>query len=626
MIKRGFDSCIVQWIMTMLDNRIVSAELGISTLTVKTTRGCPQGGVLSPLLWSLVVDDLLNKLTDDGFEVIGFADDLVILVRGKFDLTISERMQHALNLTSQWCRNEKLNVNAAKTVLIPFTRRRKLTLKTLKINGLDLQYSKHVKFLGVLLDEKLNWNIHLEQVVNKATNALWISRKTFGKHWGLKPKMIQWIYTAIIKPRITYAALVWWPKTKQTTTQKKLEKLQRLVCLSITGAMRSTPTKALNASLHIPPLYQFVQMEAAKSALRLRKIQSTVESSSIEHLKIISFIKINKNVFMTSDWMESTLNLDEPFKVIETNRNEWESGGPRVSPGSIIFYTDGSKMGNKTGAGITGPGVSVSIPMGQWTTVFLAEIYAILECASICLRRNYRLAKICIFSDSQAALNALKSPTCQSKLVWECRKLLKQLASKNQVHLYWVPGHRGIDGNEKADLLARNGSEGHFIGPEPFCGVSKSVLKMEFVKHEEKTIQLNWTKTQLLRQSREFITPSTQKSKKILNLNKKYLNIYIGLITGHCPSRYHLKKLGLCQIDICRFCDCETETSKHLICDCSALSARRRQILNRPILSPKEIWQENPSKVVDFILEIIPEWGIPQRQPMTVTLNGNVSS
>ena len=318
--------------------------------------------------------------------------------------------------------------------------------------------------------------------------------------------------------------------------------------------------------------------------------------------------------------------VDVPFKVIETNRNEWESGGPCIPKGSVIFYTDGSKMGYKTGAGIAGPGVSVSIPMGQWTTVFLAEIYAILECASICLRRNYRYAKICIFSDSQAALNAIKSPICRSKLVWECRKLLKQLASNNQVHLYWVPGHRGIDGNEKADFLARQGSDGHFIGPEPFCGISNSVLKMEFIKYEKKAIQSHWIETQSLRQSKEFITPCNQKSKKILNLNKKYLNIYIGLITGHCPSRYHLKKLGLSQIDICRFCDCETETSKHILCDCSALSARRRQMLNRPILSPVEIWHENPSTVVDFILGIIPDWGLPQCQPMTATFNGNVSS
>jgi retron-type reverse transcriptase len=77
----------------MLECRIVTAGLG----EVKTTRGCPQGGVLSPLLWSLVIVKILNDLDRQGFEVIEFADDLVITVRGNNDSILSERMQSALN-------------------------------------------------------------------------------------------------------------------------------------------------------------------------------------------------------------------------------------------------------------------------------------------------------------------------------------------------------------------------------------------------------------------------------------------------------------------------------------------------------------------------------------------------
>jgi retron-type reverse transcriptase len=71
--------------------------LGEEQVTVKTTRGCPQGGVLSPLLWSFVIDKLLNDLDRQGFEVIGFADDLVITVRRTNSSILSERMQSALN-------------------------------------------------------------------------------------------------------------------------------------------------------------------------------------------------------------------------------------------------------------------------------------------------------------------------------------------------------------------------------------------------------------------------------------------------------------------------------------------------------------------------------------------------
>jgi retron-type reverse transcriptase len=74
--RRRIEPETVEWIIAMLESRTVTAQLGQDQITIKTTRGCPQGGVLSPLLWSLVIDELLTELTEQGYEVIGFADDL----------------------------------------------------------------------------------------------------------------------------------------------------------------------------------------------------------------------------------------------------------------------------------------------------------------------------------------------------------------------------------------------------------------------------------------------------------------------------------------------------------------------------------------------------------------------
>lgn len=66
--------------------------------------------------------------------------------------------------------------------------------------------------------------------------------------------------------------LVWWPKTKEKNAQLKLEKLQRLATVLITGAMSSTPSNALNALLCMLPLHQIVQIEAEKKCLEDQKI------------------------------------------------------------------------------------------------------------------------------------------------------------------------------------------------------------------------------------------------------------------------------------------------------------------------------------------------------------------
>jgi Reverse transcriptase (RNA-dependent DNA polymerase) len=91
----------------MLERRIVIARLGQEEIAIKTTKGCHQGEVLSPLLWSLVIDNLLIELEQQGYEVLDFADDLVIIVRGKVDSLISDRLQFALNYATKWCKQIK---------------------------------------------------------------------------------------------------------------------------------------------------------------------------------------------------------------------------------------------------------------------------------------------------------------------------------------------------------------------------------------------------------------------------------------------------------------------------------------------------------------------------------------
>ena len=372
--------------------------------------------------------------------------------------------------------------------------------------------------------------------------------------------------------------------------------------------MKSTPSKALDAILHLLPLYEYVQLEAEKSALRLKRTKTILSGDLVGHLTILDFFKRGPVMSMNGDWMAPQDNHDIPYKVCETSRTDWEVGVPDVRPGSTIFFTDGSKIGTKTGAGIFGPGINISVAMGHWPTVFQAEIFAILECANVCLTRKYIHANICIFSDSQAALKALDAYKCTSKIVWECILTLRQLCQTNSVNLYWVPGHCGIGGNEKADELAKQGSNSQFIGPEPFCGISNCAVKMELKRWEEQKVITNWFDVKKCSQSKRFITPNENHSKKLLELNKRALCTYVGLVTGHCPSRYHLKNIGRVQDDICRFCNMESETSEHLLCSCGALFKRRSRFLGSGCLQPKEIWSLNPGKVIGFINHISPDW------------------
>jgi hypothetical protein len=101
----------------MLESRNIRATLSGESLAVAAAKGCPQGGVLSPLLWRLVVDDLLWGLNNSGYYTVGYADDIAILINGKFPQMVSEVLQTALHTVQQWCERTKLSINPNKMVV-----------------------------------------------------------------------------------------------------------------------------------------------------------------------------------------------------------------------------------------------------------------------------------------------------------------------------------------------------------------------------------------------------------------------------------------------------------------------------------------------------------------------------
>ena len=102
------------------------------------------------------------------------------------------------------------------------------------------------------------------------TNIELTTAKGQGKTWGLSPKMMYWTYNMLVKPMMTYASMVWWTKMRQPTAVNELRRVQRLACLSITGAMRTTATAAMEVLLNLPPIETVMMGEARMGFYRLQ--------------------------------------------------------------------------------------------------------------------------------------------------------------------------------------------------------------------------------------------------------------------------------------------------------------------------------------------------------------------
>jgi hypothetical protein len=124
----------------------------------------------------------------------------------------------------------------------------------LRLLGRTLQRSVSVTSLGVILDSRLTWREHVDVRVREAQNLLWACRRACGGVLGLGSMVVHWLYVSVIRPSVTFASLVWWPGCQTASAKAKLSRIQRLACLGITGAVRTTPTRAMEALICLPPL------------------------------------------------------------------------------------------------------------------------------------------------------------------------------------------------------------------------------------------------------------------------------------------------------------------------------------------------------------------------------------
>ena len=90
----------------------------------------------------------------------------------------------------------------------------------LQVGGISVDYSETAKYLGVTLDNKLNWGTHFNNQINKCKQYLFTSKKNVYKVWGPKPIFIRWVYVAIVQPKLCYCSIAWGHTTRLDTKKK----------------------------------------------------------------------------------------------------------------------------------------------------------------------------------------------------------------------------------------------------------------------------------------------------------------------------------------------------------------------------------------------------------------------
>ena len=197
----------IRWIINYLTNRsqyVYIRQSDCCSLTLKSNTGAPQGTVLAPFLFTSYTADI--RADNSKFSLVKFADDTALVgLLTKNDVTAYLKQ---IETFVKYCKDNYLELNVKKTQeLIIDYRRNMPTHVPVQINGNEVQRTTKYKYLGLVIDDCLNWNFHFEHLCKKLNSRLFCLRKM--SKFKVDARVIKLFYNAVITSVWSYCLCAW---------------------------------------------------------------------------------------------------------------------------------------------------------------------------------------------------------------------------------------------------------------------------------------------------------------------------------------------------------------------------------------------------------------------------------
>ena len=257
----GINGISLSLIRNYLTNRFQYVQFENSEsdlLEIKT--GIPQGSILGPLFFSIMINDLVNS--SNKFKFLMYADDTTIYFNLE-DFPIENRevlINNELEKVNKWLKLNKLAVNVDKTKSMLFHKRRPVTPIQFSMNNRIIDVVQHFNYLGIMLDADMSWKTHVAMVRNKLSRINGILHRL---KYIYPQNILITLYKSLFVPHINYGSLLW------GHAGGALDKIQKKAVRTITYSNYIAHSEPLLKELNLLKVKDLFELKILKFLFKL---------------------------------------------------------------------------------------------------------------------------------------------------------------------------------------------------------------------------------------------------------------------------------------------------------------------------------------------------------------------
>lgn len=245
---------------------------------VTLAAGVPQGSLLSPLLFSIFTHDMPKY---PGTKLAMYADDTAVMATGRNPRYAIMKLQRAIDDLEDYFNKWKIEVNAEKSAGLLITRRRNLPEDRIIMNDRRIPWKKEVKYLGVVIDQKMTWASHIEQVTRKVRGAMGFMNPLMCRRSVLSRENKLLLYKTMFRPALTYACSAW--GYCAPSHLKRLQVVQNKALRMAAGAPWYVSNRTLHQDLQIPTIKEFVKQHAKKTFEKAEEHENPLLREAVDY-------------------------------------------------------------------------------------------------------------------------------------------------------------------------------------------------------------------------------------------------------------------------------------------------------------------------------------------------------